>query len=102
MNTPDVIAILQSHLFPVILIFIVACNDHDHVPGPLFNQVTNFLPPNLVKSRRREFGCYNDRIALKFDRRFGSSAAEGPVKFRSDLKTLNPNVAASRLHKILR
>ena len=45
---------------------------------------------------------YNNRIALKFDRYFGSAAAEVPVKFQSNWKSLNPNLAASRLHEILR
>ena len=49
-----------------------------------------------------EIGCYNDRITLKFDRHLGSSAAEMPVTFQRDCKSLNPNLAASRLHKILR
>ena len=30
------------------------------------------------------------------------SAAEWPAKFQSDWKSLNPNLAASRLHEILR
>ena len=47
-------------------------------------------------------GCYNDCIALKFDRHFGSTATEVPVKFQSDWKSLNPNLAASRLHELLR
>ena len=46
-------------------------------------------------------GCYNDRIALMFNRYIGSVAAEGPVKFLSDWKSLNPNLAAMRLHEIL-
>ena len=36
---------------------------------------------NLAKSRSREFGCYNDCIALKFDKHLDSAAAEVPVKF---------------------
>ena len=32
----------------------------------------------------------------------GSAAAEMPVKFQSDLKSLNRNLTASRLHEILR
>ena len=56
---------------------------------------------NLVKSRSSEIGCCNGRIALKFDRHLGSSAAEVPVKFQSGWKSLNPNLAASRLHEIL-
>ena len=57
---------------------------------------------NLAKSRSREIGCYNDRIVLKFDRHLGSIAAEMVVKFQSDWKSLNTNLAASRLHEILR
>ena len=37
----------------------------------------------------------------EIDRHLGSCAAEVPVKFQSDWKSLNPNLAASRLHKIL-
>ena len=39
---------------------------------------------------------YNDRIALLFDRHLGSAAADVPVKFQSDWKSLNPNLVASR------
>ena len=44
----------------------------------------------------------NDRFALKFDRHLGSVAAEVPVKFQSNWKSLNLNLATSRLHEILR
>ena len=71
-------------------------------PGPLFTKRQDVLPPNLVKSRSHEIGCFNGRIALKFVRHLGSSAAEVPAKFQSDWKSLNPNLAASRLHEILR
>ena len=67
-----------------------------------FWHISDILPPNFVKSRSREIGCYNARIAPNFDRHLGSSAAELPVKFQSDRKSLNPNLAASRLNKILR
>ena len=53
-------------------------------------------------SRSREIGCYNDRIPLKFDRQLDSGAAELPVKFQSNWKSLNPSLATSRLHEILR
>ena len=69
---------------------------------PLFTKWTDVLQPNLVKSRSREIGCYNDRIVLKFDRHLGSAAAEVPVKFPIDWNSLNPYLAASRLHEILR
>ena len=54
-------------------------------------------PPFTARSRSREIRYYNDRIALKFDRHLGSAAAEVPVKFQSDWKSLYPNLAASRL-----
>ena len=72
------------------------------LPGPLFTKRYDVLPPNLVKSRSREIGCCNGRIALKFDKYLGSVAADVPVKFQSNWKSLNPNLAASRLHEILR
>ena len=59
------------------------------------------IPPNLAKSRNRDIGCYNCRTALKLDRHLGSAATEGPVKFQSDWKSLNPNLATSRLYVIL-
>ena len=49
----------------------------------------------------REIGSLNYRIAVKFDRHIGSSAAEELVKFQSDHTILNTNFAASRLHEIL-
>ena len=70
--------------------------------GPLFTKRTDVLPQVLAKSRKSEIKCYNYRIALKFDRHLGSAAAEVPVKFQSDWKNLNPNLAASRLREILR
>ena len=39
---------------------------------------------------------------MKFDRYLGSGAAEGPVNWQNDGKNLNRNLAASRLHEILR
>ena len=63
--------------------------------------VDYILLQDLVKSRSREIVCYDYCIALKFDRHLGSAAAEGPVKFQSDWKSLNPNLAISRLHEIL-
>ena len=35
-------------------------------PGPLFTKQTDVLPKDLVKSRSREIGCYNDCIEVKF------------------------------------
>ena len=55
-----------------------------------------------VKSWSHKIGCYNAFVALEFGRHLGSAAAEVPDKFQSDLKSLKPNLAASRLHEILR
>ena len=72
-------------------------------PWPLFTERrTGVSLPNLVKSPGREIGCYNDRIALKVDGHLGSAAAEVPVKFQSDWKSLNSNLAASSFLEILR
>ena len=51
-----------------------------------------------MTSGSQEIGSYNDCIALQF----GSTAAEVPVKFQSDWKSLNPNLVVLRLHEILR
>ena len=53
---------------------------------------------NLEKSRGRELGC----IAIRFERPFGSNAAEVSVKIQSDFKILNPDIVATRLREILR
>ena len=71
-------------------------------PEPLFTKRTDVLSQDLVKSRSRKIGCYNDRIVLKSDRHLGSAAAEMTVKFQSDCKYINPNLSASRLYEILR
>ena len=72
------------------------------VPGPLFTKQTDVLPPNFVMYQSREIGCYNDRIALKYDRHLGSAAAGMPAKFQNDRKSLNLNLVVTRLHEILR
>ena len=54
-----------------------------------------------AKSRSHENECYDDRNDLKLDRHLDSTAVEVPVKFQSDWKSLNPNLAASSLREIL-
>ena len=69
-------------------------------PGPLFTK------PLSGKTSYRQIsgsldimdGCYNDFIALQFNRRLGNAATDVPVKFQSDRKSLNPNLTASSLH----
>ena len=41
-------------------------------------------------------------VALKFVRHLGNAADEVPIKFQSDWKSLNPDLAAARLDEILR
>ena len=48
-----------------------------------------------MKYQSRENGCYN-RVALEFDSHLGNAATEVPVKFESNCKSRNPNLAASR------
>ena len=55
-----------------------------------------------MKSQNRKIGCYNDHITQKYDMHLSSNAADVPVKFQSDLKSLNMNLVALRLHEILR
>ena len=43
-------------------------------PWALFTEWLNVLPPNFLKVRSRKIACYDDRIALKFDRHLGSAA----------------------------
>ena len=53
------------------------------------------------KPRDDGIGCYNDPIALKINWRIDSTAAEVPVKFQNDWKSLNQNLTVWRLHEIL-
>ena len=54
-----------------------------------------------VVSKPRDPGS-DFSVALKFGRHLGSSAAEMPVKFQSDMTIITSNLAASRLHDIWR
>ena len=46
------------------------------------------------------FGFLTFPVALKFNWQLGSSAAEIPVKFQSDMVIITSNLATSRLHEI--
>ena len=86
----------------IISVTIKLCGDlsRSSVPGDIEVPWNNFntgshaklglYSPNLAKSRSREIGCYNYRIALKFDRHLGSTAAEVPVNFRAIGKMISP------------
>ena len=80
------------------LSYLYSSISHTGKAESLFTKRTDVLPQDLVKSRSREIGCYNDCIALKFDRNIDSIAAQVSVKFQRDKKSLNPNLAPSRLH----
>ena len=71
-------------------------NDGTKEFGPLFTKWIDILTLDLVKSQGHDIWCYNDRITLKFH-----TAAEVPVRFQNDWKSLNPNLAASSLREIL-
>ena len=62
-------------------------------------------PKRRLSVRSRKVSKPRDwyfNLALTFDRHIGSTAADVPVKFHSDRKILNTNLAASRLYEILR
>ena len=63
---------------------------------------SNGIAANLAKSRSREFGSSNCRIFKKFDSPLGTGPAETPVKLQRNRKTVDIDLAASRLRKILR
>ena len=63
---------------------------------------TDVLSQDLVKTQDREIHILTFWIALKFDRHLGSTTAEMPVKFESDLIIITPDLAPSRLDEILR
>ena len=46
--------------------------DTEAAAEPLFTKRQDVLPPDPVKSRSRDIGCYGDRITLKSDRHLGS------------------------------
>ena len=81
--------------FCEILSYGVVCNI-ESAPGSHFNIRQDVLSWDLVKPRSREIGCLRYRIALKFDRHIGSSAANVPVKFQGDLTILNKSKGISK------
>ena len=72
----------------------------DNNRGPFHYPIRNGII-DLLKSRSREIGNLNYHITLKFDRHVDSTAAEVPVKFRSDRTILNTNLTALKLCEIL-
>ena len=77
-----------------------AVNQYKMHPANLVSQTTRNLClyslSGKTSTQSREIGRCSDRIALKLDRHLL------PVKFQSDWESLNPNLAASRLHELLR
>ena len=49
---------------------------------------------DLAKSRSREFGSSNCRIAKKFDIRLSTGPAETPVRLQKHRKTIDIDLAA--------
>ena len=68
--------------------------------GPLFTKRRDVLRQDFVNSPRHDIGCYNDRIAPKFDRHLGSDAACQISKVIGKVKTRISRLP--RLHEILR
>ena len=74
----------------------------DSSPGSLFTKRADLLSQDLVNSRSRKIGFYNDRYAVKFNRNLGSATTEVHVKFQRDWKSLNPNLTAPTLYDMSR
>ena len=68
----------------------------------LVNKYFGLCPLSGKKSYRKISWSLDDNVALKFDRHLGSTAADVPVKFQSDCKSLNTNLAPWRTHEIVR
>ena len=64
--------------------------------GSCFNIRLNVLLQDLAKSRSREIGDLNYRIAMKFGGHVGSTAADVPVEFQSDRVILKTKLADSK------
>ena len=54
-----------------------------------------------VKTRRYEINGLDYRVAFNFVRHVGSTTVDVLVKFQSDWKVLNTNLAASNLREIV-
>ena len=70
------------------------------IPVTLFTNWTDVLPQDLVKSPSWEIGSYDYHIALIFGWHLSSAVADVPVKFKTNWKSLKPNLATSSLHEI--
>ena len=68
--------------------------------GPLFTKPWYVLVQNLAKSRSLEIFVSSYPIALQFDGRLGSTAAEPPLKVQNDTIIIAPNLAVARYHEI--
>ena len=66
----------------IVLLFDLATHRRCNTSKLLFTKRRNVLPQDLVKSRSRGFRCYNDGIALKFDRPLGCAIVEELIKFQ--------------------
>ena len=60
---------------------------------------TDILPQDLMKFRSHKIRVWTFPITLKFDRHLGNSAAEMPVKFRSDTIIITSRLMALRFQR---
>ena len=77
-----------------------------HHHGPRFSIRYHSVKTLKVRSREvskpRDWFMFLASLWNCWQRRLGSTAADVPLKFQSDGTISNPNLAASRLHRILR
>ena len=69
---------------------------------PLITKRTDVLAPHVLMISIREIRWFAYAIVLKFAKHLCNAAAQLPVKYRKDLKSLRPNFAASELYEILK
>ena len=60
------------------------------VRASIVTRWTNVLPPNLVRSRSREIGYYNDRIAQKVDSHLDQRCCRGACQISERLEKAKP------------
>ena len=62
--------------------------------APFHYSIKNVQPPNFAKQRSHEMWVWNNPIAFKFDRCFGSNNAKAPVKNKTNMIVLTHNLIA--------
>ena len=69
---------------------------HRRIPKAAIHQAVRRLT-----DKSRGIGRYDNRIALKFGKHLGTVAAEMPVKFQNDWKSMSPYLMASETSRDL-